>query len=89
MTSDPVDGLDQLLPITQKFYQPFYTTDPVDDHQVKLYLNEIQDLLWLTTTHSEIFQTPITIIEIVHETVRVKNKVSSLGEDDFGYAFFY
>lgn len=45
MTSDPVDGLDQLLPITQKFYQPFYTTDPVDDHQVKLYLNEIQDLL--------------------------------------------
>lgn len=78
-----------MLLITQQFYRPFYSIDPVDDHQLKLHLNEIQGLLLLTTTHNDILQTLITIVEIVHETVRVENKLSGLGEDDFGYAFFY
>lgn len=89
MTSDPVEGRGQMPLITQQFYRSFYSIDPVDDHQLKLHLNEIQGLLLLTATHNDILQTFITIVEIVHETVRVENKLSSLGEDDFGYAFFY
>ena len=31
---DPVEGTDQLLPITQQFYQSLYDADPVDDLQL-------------------------------------------------------
>ncbi|KAG1165294.1 hypothetical protein G6F36_013427 [Rhizopus arrhizus] len=37
---DPVEGIDQLLPITQQFYQPLYDADPVDDLQLDSYLQE-------------------------------------------------
>ncbi|KAG0776426.1 hypothetical protein G6F21_013654 [Rhizopus arrhizus] len=32
---------------------------------------------------------PITIDEIIQETARVKNKISSPGEDGLGYVFLY
>ncbi|KAG1048106.1 hypothetical protein G6F43_009480 [Rhizopus delemar] len=37
---DPVEGIDQLLPITQQFYQPLYDADPVDNLQLDSYLQE-------------------------------------------------
>ncbi|KAG0731527.1 hypothetical protein G6F23_015220 [Rhizopus arrhizus] len=70
-----------MLPIAQHFYQSLFTTDPVDDHQVEHYLDDIHDLPQLTEDHTDHLLEPITIEKIMHETVRVENKVSSPGED--------
>ncbi|KAG1079406.1 hypothetical protein G6F40_016323 [Rhizopus arrhizus] len=78
-----------MLTIAQHFYQSLFTTDPVDDHQVEHYLDDIHDLPQLTEDHTDHLLEPITIEKIMHETVRVENKVSSPGEDGLGYAFLY
>ncbi|KAG1140902.1 hypothetical protein G6F37_008183 [Rhizopus arrhizus] len=43
----------------------------------------------LTSAHCDVPMAPITIDEIIQETARVKNKISSPGEDGLGYAFPY
>ncbi|KAG0954319.1 hypothetical protein G6F31_013182 [Rhizopus arrhizus] len=86
---DPVEGIDQLLPITQQFYQSLYDADPVDDLQLDYYLQGISDLPQVASDHCDILMAPITIDEIIQETARVKNKISSPGEDGLGYAFLY
>ncbi|KAG1022295.1 hypothetical protein G6F43_014250 [Rhizopus delemar] len=86
---DPVEGIDQLLPITQQFYQSLYDADPVDDLQLDSYLQAISGLPQVTSDHCDILMAPITIDEIIQETARVKNKISSPGEDGLGYAFLY
>ncbi|KAG1058193.1 hypothetical protein G6F43_000017 [Rhizopus delemar] len=85
----PVEGIDQLLPITQQFYQSLYDADPVDDLQLDSYLQGISDLPQVTSDYCDILMAPITIDEIIQETTRVKNKISSPGEDGLGYAFLY
>ncbi|KAG1045508.1 hypothetical protein G6F43_011259 [Rhizopus delemar] len=86
-STDPVECIDRMLPIAQQFYQPLYTTDPVDGHQVEQYLADIQGLSQLSDDHTDYLLEPITIDEIIHETDRVENKVSSPREDGLGYAF--
>ncbi|EIE78298.1 hypothetical protein RO3G_03002 [Rhizopus delemar RA 99-880] len=86
---DPVEGIDQLLPITQQFYQSLYDADPVDDLQLDSYLQAIFGLPQVISDHCDILMAPITIDEIIQETARVKNKISSPGEDGLGYAFLY
>jgi hypothetical protein len=88
-STDPVECIDRMLPIAQQFYQSLFTTDSVDDHQMEQYLAEIQGLPQLTDNHTDHLLEPITIDEIIHETARVENKVSSPGEDGLGYAFLY
>ncbi|KAG0931705.1 hypothetical protein G6F32_011601 [Rhizopus arrhizus] len=88
-STDPVESTDRMLTIAQHFYQSLFTTDPVDDHQVEHYLDDIHDLPQLTEDHTDHLLEPITIEKIMHETVRVENKVSSPGEDGLGYAFLY
>ncbi|KAG1042928.1 hypothetical protein G6F43_011780 [Rhizopus delemar] len=88
-STDPVECIDRMLPIAQQFYQSLFTTDSVDDHQVEQYLAEIQGLPQLTDDHTDHLLEPITIDEIIYETARVENKVSSPGEDGLGYAFLY
>ncbi|KAG1161507.1 hypothetical protein G6F36_013935 [Rhizopus arrhizus] len=78
-----------MLPIAQQFYQSLFTTEAVDDHQVKQYLADIQDLPQSTDDRTDHLLEPITIDEIIHETARVENKVSCPGEDGPGYAFLY
>ncbi|KAG1252379.1 hypothetical protein G6F65_017947 [Rhizopus arrhizus] len=53
-SSDPVKGIEQLLPIAQQFYQTLYTADPVDDHQVDLYLDSIRDAPHLNDDHTDL-----------------------------------
>ncbi|KAG1136739.1 hypothetical protein G6F37_010590 [Rhizopus arrhizus] len=67
-------------PIAQQIYQSLFTTDPVDGHQVEQYLADIQGLLQLTVDYTDHLLKPITIEEIMHETTRVENKVSSPGK---------
>ncbi|KAG1047802.1 hypothetical protein G6F43_009772 [Rhizopus delemar] len=38
-SADPVEDIDQLLPIARQFYQPLHFTDPVDDRAVNPYLD--------------------------------------------------
>ncbi|KAG1139313.1 hypothetical protein G6F37_009854 [Rhizopus arrhizus] len=86
---DPVEGTDQLLPITQQFYQSLYDAVPVDDLQLDSYLQGISDLPQVTSAHCDVLMAPITIDEIIQETARVQNKISGPGEDGLGYAFLY
>ncbi|KAG0959346.1 hypothetical protein G6F31_011744 [Rhizopus arrhizus] len=65
--------------------RPNDSTDPVEKH----YLADIHDLPQLTDDHTDHLLEPINIEEIIHETARVENKVSSPGEDGLGYAFLY
>ncbi|KAG1042538.1 hypothetical protein G6F43_011881 [Rhizopus delemar] len=88
-TTDPIEGIEQMLPIAQQFYQSLYTTDPVDNHHIRSYLDEIRNSPRLTTADNEILLAPITIDEIIQETARVETKISSPGEDGLGYAFLY
>ncbi|KAG1047687.1 hypothetical protein G6F43_009880 [Rhizopus delemar] len=88
-SADPVEDVDQLLSVTHQFYQSLYTADPVDDGQLDAHLNDIQDPPWLTLVQCDGPLAPITIEEIIHETARIENKVSSPGEDGLGYAFLY
>ncbi|KAG1078817.1 hypothetical protein G6F42_024070 [Rhizopus arrhizus] len=88
-SEDPVEGTDQLLPITQQFYQSLYDADPVDDLQLDSCLQGISDLPQVTSAHCDVLMAPITIDEIIQETARVQNKISSPGEDGLGYAFLY
>ncbi|KAG1517152.1 hypothetical protein G6F46_005989 [Rhizopus delemar] len=68
---------------------PLYDADPVDDLQLDSYLQGISDLPQVTSDYCDILMAPITIDEIIQETARVKNKISSPGEDGLGYAFLY
>ncbi|KAG1325508.1 hypothetical protein G6F62_008512 [Rhizopus arrhizus] len=86
---DPVEGTDQLLPITQQFYQSLYDADPVDDLQLDSYHQGISDLPQVTSNHYDALMAPIIIDEIIQETARVQNKISSPGEDGLGYVFLY
>ncbi|KAG0868322.1 hypothetical protein G6F15_012199 [Rhizopus arrhizus] len=88
-STDPVESIDRMLPIAQHFYQSLFTIDPVDGYQIEHYLDDIHDLPQLTDDHTDHLLEPITIEEIIHETARVENKVSSPGEDGLGYAFLY
>ncbi|KAG1536313.1 hypothetical protein G6F49_013006 [Rhizopus delemar] len=95
---DPVEGIDQLLPIIQQFYQSLYEADPcgigkydnpVDDLQLDSYLQAISGLPQVTSDHCDIPMAPITIDEIIQETARVKNKISSPGEDGLGCCIMF
>ncbi|KAG0806282.1 hypothetical protein G6F17_011128 [Rhizopus arrhizus] len=88
-SEDPVEGTDQLLPITQQFYQSLYDADPVDDLQLDSCLQGISDLPQVTSAHCDVLMAPNTIDEIIQETARVQNKISSPRKDGLGYAFLY
>ncbi|KAG1172064.1 hypothetical protein G6F36_011642 [Rhizopus arrhizus] len=88
-SADPVEDIDQLLPIAQQFYRPLHFTDTVDDRAVNSYLDNIQDLSRLNEDHTDSLLEPITIEETIHETTQVQNKVSSPREDGLRYAFLY
>lgn len=88
-TTDPIECIEQMLPIAQQFYQSLYTTDPVDNHHIRSHLDEIHNSPHLTTADNDILLALITIDEIIQETARVENKVSSPGEAGLGYAFLY
>ncbi|KAG1544709.1 hypothetical protein G6F49_011006 [Rhizopus delemar] len=85
----PAEGIDQLPPIAQQFYRSLYDADPVDDLQLDFYLQGISDLPQVTSDYCDILMAPIIINEIIQETARLKNKISSSGEDGLGYAFLY
>ncbi|EIE77441.1 hypothetical protein RO3G_02145 [Rhizopus delemar RA 99-880] len=76
-------------PSPNSFTSPLYDADPVDDLQLDSYLQGISDLPQVTSDYCDILMAPITIDEIIQETARVKNKISSPGEDGLGYAFLY
>jgi hypothetical protein len=85
--SAPVGGIDNLLPIAQQFYHSLYATDPVDETQILHYLGNISDLPQLTEADCAALSSPITLDEILSETRKVVNKVSSPGADGLGYAY--
>jgi hypothetical protein len=84
-----VEGIGRLLPIAQQFYQTLYDTDPVDDDFIKQYLGSLRDIPKLTEDGHINLLEPITLDEILDETRRVINKVSSPGTDGLGYALLH
>ncbi|KAG0930594.1 hypothetical protein G6F32_011943 [Rhizopus arrhizus] len=86
---DPVEDSESMLPIAHDFYQSLYNVDHVDDTRLEDYLNDINNVPELTTDDCATLMEPITIAEIIRETARVVNKVSSPGADGLGYAFLH
>ncbi|KAG1374309.1 hypothetical protein G6F61_009438 [Rhizopus arrhizus] len=76
-STEPVESIDWVLPIAQQFYQSLSATEPVDGHQVEHYLADIQGSPQLTDDHTDHLLEPMTVDEIIHETVRVENKQKS------------
>ncbi|EIE78403.1 hypothetical protein RO3G_03107 [Rhizopus delemar RA 99-880] len=86
---DTVEDSESMLPIAQDFYQSLYNVDHVDDTRLEDYLNDINNVPELTTDDCATLMEPITIAEIIRETARVVNKVSSPGADGLGYTFLH
>ncbi|KAG0789707.1 hypothetical protein G6F16_008397 [Rhizopus arrhizus] len=86
---DPVEDSESMLPIAHDFYQSLYNIDHVDNTRLEDYLNDINNVSELTTDDCAALMEPITIAEIIRETARVVNKVSSPGADGLGYAFLH
>ncbi|KAG1451464.1 hypothetical protein G6F55_009177 [Rhizopus delemar] len=91
---DPTSGLTvssrtQLMKFSQSFYQELYSVDPVDEHDIDCYLQDIADLPHLNDDDRRYLISPITIEEIIEQPKKEIRRQSSPGSDGLGYVFMH
>ncbi|KAG1532531.1 hypothetical protein G6F51_013062 [Rhizopus arrhizus] len=84
-----VSSRTQLLEVSQAFYQELYSVDPVDEHDIDCYLQDIADLPQLNEDDRRYLISPITIEDIIEQSKKVIGKQSSPGSDGLGYVFMH
>ncbi|KAG0735118.1 hypothetical protein G6F23_011822 [Rhizopus arrhizus] len=89
-TSEPiVSSRTQLMEVSQAFYQDLYSVDPVDEHDIDCYLQDIAHLPQLNEDDRRYLISPITIEDIIEQSKKVIGKQSSPGSDGLGYVFMH
>ncbi|KAG1136660.1 hypothetical protein G6F37_012244 [Rhizopus arrhizus] len=84
-----VSACTQLMKVNQAFYQEPYSVDPVDEHDIDCYLQDIADLPQLNEDDHRYLTSPITIEDIIEQSKKVIGKQSSPGSDGLGYVFMH
>ncbi|KAG1607177.1 hypothetical protein G6F44_013798 [Rhizopus delemar] len=77
------------MEVSQAFYQELYSVDPVDEHDIDCYLQDIADLPQLNEDDRRYLISPITIEEIIEQSKKVIRRQSSPGSDGLGYVFMH
>ncbi|KAG1137270.1 hypothetical protein G6F37_011359 [Rhizopus arrhizus] len=84
-----VSSRTQLLEVSQAFYQKLYSVDPVDEHDIDCYLQDIADLPQLNEDDRRYLISPVTIEDIIEQSKKVIGKQSNPGSDGLGYVFMH
>ncbi|KAG1154280.1 hypothetical protein G6F36_014494 [Rhizopus arrhizus] len=79
----------QFMEVSQAFYQELYSVDPVDEHDIDCYLQDIADLPHLNDDDRRYLISPITIEEIIEQPKKEIRRQSSPGSDGLGYVFMH
>ncbi|KAG1135759.1 hypothetical protein G6F38_012554 [Rhizopus arrhizus] len=69
-----VSSRTQLMEVSQVFYQELYSVDPVDEHDIDCYLQDIADLPQLHEDDRCYLISPITIEDIIEQSKKVIGK---------------
>ncbi|KAG1445361.1 hypothetical protein G6F55_011991 [Rhizopus delemar] len=77
------------MEVSQAFYQELYSVDPVDEHDIDCYVQDIADLPQLNEDDRRYLISPITTEEIIEQSKKVIRRQSSPGSDGLGYVFMH
>ncbi|KAG1453466.1 hypothetical protein G6F46_009217 [Rhizopus delemar] len=79
----------QFMEVSQAFYQELYSVEPVDEHDIDCYLQDIADLPQLNENDRHYLISPITIENTIEQSEKVIGRQGSPGLGGLGYVFMH